>query len=364
MKKIIAMLLVCLLLTGCWDRIQLKSLLFVDVVGIDTKGDDKQLNVSYVISSLRNAQQGGGTSSNLFIQSSGINLYDATAKTNKAIPGILSVLETRLYLIGTQFAKDEPLKHLNIVGQFTTNPLYAYLAMYDGDLSQLLAKKKINDQTVSDFLVSLLDNEKQKGRIPSNKLLYYLLGGSKFINDFALNRFEPFGNGARLAGTALFKEGKYTGVNLNEDDTQLLHLMDGAAGNGQLIIGKYGTSYSVLIQDAKRKFHIHHTNGKLNEIEISLEFRLELVEDGLEVKKHTNQMLTELEKDIAADLTLSATSVIETLQKTNCDMLQLGHRVAAYHPKLYKGLNWRETYPKVSIKPNVKIEILNSGILD
>ncbi|NQX63847.1 Ger(x)C family spore germination protein [Paenibacillus qinlingensis] len=366
MKRVIAALLTCLLLTGCWDQSQLKKLLFVDVVGVDYEGDSKQLKVSYVISSLQHANQGGGNPNNLFMESTGDNIYDAVSKTNKQFPGILSVLETRLFLISTKFAKDQPLNHLNITSQFIANPLYGYLAIYDGDLSKLLSTKKIKDQTLSEFLVGLLQEDKKRGKIPSSKLVQFILGGAGFLNDFALNRFEPYENGVHLAGTSLFRDGTYTGINLDDEDTHLATLLDGTSGQNQLITGKLnGKSYSVQVQNAHRDFHINDTDGSLRDIEISLKLDLKLIKAGLDMERHTEASLRELEKQITADITAKATNVIATLQRTNCDYLQLGHEVSAYHPKLFGGIDWwREQYPKISIKPTVNVKILNTGILE
>ncbi|CAN7182023.1 Ger(x)C family spore germination protein [Paenibacillus sp. LjRoot153] len=366
MKKVIAALLVCLLLTGCWDQSQLKKLLFVDVIGVDYEGDSKQLKISYVISSLQNANQGGGNPNNLFVESTGDNIYDAVSKTNKEFPGILSVLETRLFLISTRFAKDQPLNYLNVTSQFIANPLYGYLAVYDGDLSTLLHKKKIKDQTLSEFLVGLLEEEKKRGTIPLNKLVQFILGGAGFLNDFALNRFEPYENGVRLAGTSLFRDGTFTGINLDDEDTLFATLLGGTSGKNQLITGKLdGKNYSAQVQNAHRDFHINDKDGSLRDIEISLNLDLKLIEAGLDVKRHTKDSLTEIEKKITADITAKVTNVIATLQKTNCDYLQLGHEVSAYHPKLFGGIDWwREQYPKLSIKPQVKVKILNTGILE
>ena len=196
-------------------------------------------------------------------------------------------------------------------------------------------------------------------------LLHYILGGADFINDFALNRFEPYGDGARLAGAALFRDGKYTGVNLNDDETQLANLMDGARSKVQVFIGKIGgKSYSALLQNANRDFHIIRNENSLREIEISLKLDVKLIAEEFVIKDHSKKIFTELEKKIAADITEKASKVISTLQKANCDYLQLGHEVAAYHPKLFKGMNWREEYPKINIKPQVKVKILNTGILE
>ncbi|WNR42734.1 Ger(x)C family spore germination protein [Paenibacillus roseipurpureus] len=367
MKRVIAALIICLLLTGCWDQVQLKKMLFADIIGLDYEGDGKQLKVSFVISSLRNVHQGGGIANNLYLESKGKNIYHAVDNTNKEMPGVLAALETRLFLLSTRFAKDQPLNYLDITSQFRTNPLYGYLAVYDGDLSKLLATKKFKeDLTAADFLVGLLEDEHKRGTIPSNQLLDYILGGGRFLNDFALNRFEPYENGARLAGTALFKDGKYTGVNLNNEDTQLAVLMNGAVGRSQPLVGNIGGKrYTTLVKEVKNDVHIISSDDGLSEINLSLKLDLKLIEDGHKVKKHTNTMLTELEKKITDDLTAKISNMIATLQKANCDIFQLGHEVAAYHPKLFKGKDWwREQYPKINIKPIVRVRILNSGVLD
>ncbi|TCM96259.1 Ger(x)C family germination protein [Paenibacillus sp. BK033] len=365
MKRTMIALLICVFITGCWDQLQLKKLLFVDIIGIDYEGNSKQLKVDYVISALRESNQGAGRPTSLHMEATGSNLYDAVANTNKEIPGTLSVLETRLYLISSRFAKDEPLRHLDIASQFASNPLYAYLAVYDGDLSKLLDQKGMKDQTVSNYLIGLLDDEIRRGKIPSNKLLHYILGGDQFMNDFALNRFEPFKGDARLTGTALFSDGRYTGKNLNNEETQLATLMESPAGKNQLLSGqRNGKSYSVLVQSAKRHFHMVTDADKLREIEIALQLQLKLVEDGSEFKKHTDKMLQEMESAIAADLTTRITKVMAALQQANCDYLQLGHEVAVYHPSLFKYLDWREQYPSLSIKPKVTVKILNTAILE
>lgn len=366
MRKLFApLLMICLLLTGCWDQYELKRLLFVDIVGIDYVGDSRLLKVNFVISSLREANQGGGRPSATTYETTGVSLFDAVANTNKDVPGNLSALETRLYLISPKFAEDKPLNVLNAASQFLSNPLYAHLAVYDGDLSELLSKNKIKDVTVSDLLMGLLEGEIDRGKIPSNKLLHYILGGTNFTNDFALNRFEPYGEGARLAGLALFSDGRYTGTNLNSEQTQLVNLLNGAQGKIQTIVGQMEDNhYSVLVQNAKRKLRIVHTVNDINHIEISLKLDLKIVEEDKELNKHSQDLFKSLEKSIEADLTAKAAKIIATLQKANCDYFQLGHEVAAYHPKLYRKMNWREQYPKLRIKPVVQANILNSGILE
>ncbi|REE69581.1 Ger(x)C family germination protein [Paenibacillus taihuensis] len=364
MKRGFAALMMCLLLTGCWDQLRLKDQLFVDIVGIDYVGDSKKLKVGYVISSLREASQGGGKPSSVYIEQPGDSLYASVLVANSSIPGSLTVQETRLYLIGTRFAKDEPLKYLDSVGQFVSNPLYASLAVYDGDLSQLLSKKRIKDQTTSDFLTGILASERERGDIPTNKLLRYILGGTDYISDFALNRFVPDQEGARLAGVALFHDGKYTGMNLDIKQTLLSCLMAGTPSRTQAITRKFnGEEYTIRIRNSKNDYHAIYDNKGLREMDISLRLDAKLIESGPYVT-HTTSVLKKIEKQLSEKLTKEAEKIIATMQKANCDYFQLGHELAAYHPNLFKGMNWSEAYPKLTINPKIKVTILNTGVLD
>ncbi|GLX67827.1 Ger(x)C family spore germination protein [Paenibacillus glycanilyticus] len=368
MKKMIAAVMsICVLLTGCTDQIKLKNLLFVDIMGLDyvDQDKDKTLQFSFVTSSLNDAYQGGGKPANQYHEQTGKNIYEAVIRSNKEMPGILSVLETRLYIISSSIAKDDPLSHLHIASQFQSNPLYAYLAVYDGDLSKLLSKPKIKDNTVSNYLFELLEDEIERGRIPSNKLLNYILGGDQFMNDFILNRFEPYKDEVRLGGTALFSNGKYTGYNLSNEDTLLALLMNGEPGKLQFIFGKsQGLDYSIHVQDTKQAIHIQHSGNNLSEIALSLRMKVRLVDDGKMLEMHTKQELDEKQQIIAEHLTARAEKIVEILQQANCDYFQLGQQVAAYHPNLYQSLNWREQYPSLTVKPTVKVAIINSGNLE
>lgn len=364
MKKGIAALLICLLLTGCWDQLRLRDQLFVDIVGIDYAGDSKKLKVGYVISSLREANQGGGKPSTNYIEQPGDSLFESVLVANSSMPGNLTVQETRLYLLGTRFAKDEPLKYLNSVGQFVANPLYATLAVYDGDLSQLLSKKRIKEMTTADFLNGILKSERERGDIPPNKLLRYILGGTDFISDFALNRFVPDQEGARLAGTALFHDGKYTGMNMNIKQTLLACLMAGAPSRAQAITRNFnGKQYTIRIRNSTNGYHAIYDKKGLREMDISLKLDVNMLESGPNLT-HTASELKQIEQKLSARLTKEAEKIIATLQKANCDYFQLGHHLAAFHPNLYKGMNWRETYPELTIKPKVKVTILGTGVLD
>jgi len=196
-------------------------------------------------------------------------------------------------------------------------------------------------------------------------MLHYILGGTDYVNDFALNRFEPYRDGARLAGVGLFREGVYTGVDLDNDQTLLANLLYGVSGKIQLLVGDGDADrYSALVMHSRRKFKVIATGMAITRIEIHLNLDVKLVEEGVQIQKHANRMLHEVEARIADDLSSKANDLISTLQQADCDYLQIGHELAAYHPKLFHNNDWRKQYTQLLIKPVVKVRIINTGILE
>ncbi|QHT63791.1 hypothetical protein GXP70_07490 [Paenibacillus lycopersici] len=102
----------------------------------------------------------------------------------------------------------------------------------------------------------------------------------------------------------------------------------------------------------------------IREIAIGLILDVQMVEEEGTMKIPTDLLVAKKEQDIGAQLTQQAVNVMQTLQRANCDYYQLGHTLAAYHPKLYHAMNWRERYPKLDIKPKVAVTIITNGILE
>lgn len=67
-----------------------------------------------------------------------------------------------------------------------------------------------------------------------------------------------------------------------------------------------------------------------------------------------------IEKELSKHLEEKAAATIEIMQKANCDILGIGKEFKAYHPNIWKSLNWRKDFPEMSIEPNFDVQILNS----
>ncbi|UJF34245.1 hypothetical protein L0M14_03155 [Paenibacillus hexagrammi] len=103
----------CLLLTGCWDRIETNDVAFVLSSSVDLE-DDGKYRVSYLVplpGSMGGASGGGGgTSGNnsYYIDSeTGATMREATSKLQKRMSRKLFLSHRRTIIIGEEMAKRE-----------------------------------------------------------------------------------------------------------------------------------------------------------------------------------------------------------------------------------------------------------------
>jgi hypothetical protein len=74
---------------------------------------------------------------------------------------------------------------------------------------------------------------------------------------------------------------------------------------------------------------------------------------------HVNQM----EKVLSDHLQELAAETIKTMQKANSDALGIGKEIKAYHPGIWKSMDWRKDYPRLSIEPKFTVQVLNTEVL-
>ncbi|KRE92143.1 hypothetical protein ASG89_33360 [Paenibacillus sp. Soil766] len=88
-----------------------------------------------------------------------------------------------------------------------------------------------------------------------------------------------------------------------------------------------------------------------------------LTDTGKRNKALSENKLDTIEKMLSDELNKQALVTIQTLQKANCDFLGLAREIHGYHYKEWNQMNWREEYPKLNIRPEIKLKILNSGVM-
>ncbi|WP_375103990.1 Ger(x)C family spore germination C-terminal domain-containing protein [Paenibacillus sp. RS8] len=73
--------------------------------------------------------------------------------------------------------------------------------------------------------------------------------------------------------------------------------------------------------------------------------------------------LKKVSQDLSDLLTKEAKTVVNEIQKANCDIFGVGRKLIAYHHNVWSNKNWSEDYRKVKFHTKVDVKIVSTGIL-
>lgn len=97
MKKIGICLVLMLLLTGCWDQMRLRDIHLVDIAGIDFDEKSGEFNLSFAVTQIKKAGQGGGEAVTETTELKGKSLVQAIGQGEYKERGPFLASNTRLF---------------------------------------------------------------------------------------------------------------------------------------------------------------------------------------------------------------------------------------------------------------------------
>jgi hypothetical protein len=186
---------------------------------------------------------------------------------------------------------------------------------------------------------------------------------------------KPFESRIELSGALLFREGTYSGAKLSKEQVQMLTLLLGKTNGKQKFTGHLsessqrgqsppvqakGTEYGFSVKKGDSQITVRPESGRLPKVGVEVRLKLNVFYLGEEVHTLKPDYVNQMEQELSRQLEQRAKKTIETMQKANCDVLGIGHQIKAFHPDIWKSLDWREDYPRVSIEPKFDVQILNA----
>ena len=234
MKNLFLLLIVCgsiLLLSGCWDRVEINDLAIVTAAAIDKKDSNHfELTVQVFLPkalSSGGGQSGGGSSAGaitIVTSEKGINLADALSRLQGSLPRRVFWGQCKVFIFGEEVAKEGIQKHMDFLLRHPQIRERAYLFVGEGKAKQYLEVTPKLERTSSEVI-----REQAKARIGMDvtmKDLDEMLIGK--TNAAALpylkmvkhkqNPKEPI-NIPKIFGTAIFRKDQMVGT-ITERETR------------------------------------------------------------------------------------------------------------------------------------------------
>ncbi|QDQ03006.1 Ger(x)C family spore germination protein [Lysinibacillus fusiformis] len=352
------MLLVVVLLAGCWDERLYKNSSVVTLVGVDGYIGEYTGYYAYPKTTANQSEI-------MIIESTGLSPRDVRDKANMKIEQTLDLSELSTILISDKTVKAPLYDILDIYFRDPQNPITIKIAITEGDVKPYMDLTKNLADSAGGYYQRFIESSEDNTIYP--KLDLQTVGSLLFDN--AIDNAIPYikmndtENRAEAAGVALFSGSTFTGEVLDSKQSLIMLLLMNQASQHARI------TYMLTLDDKeipitsevihiKRKWTV---NEALKTIKMNYTIDIEVDEfshDKLYESNIRDDVQAMLQKKVQADFE----EVLKILQEQKSDTLGIGRHIRSYHPKMFKE-DWHEQFASLTLEPKVKVKIIRTGVL-
>lgn len=388
LKKLIVLLLCCILLSGCWDKVEIDRKIFISIIGIDLgedSGDDKEakeikpddpfqeriaqkrLSLTYGFPDISTAGPGNtGSIFDKFLNVDASSMEDgilqATGKSSRSI----HLGQTKLIILSSEVL-EKPDIFKEIMDYLERHPnlnKMMQVVVADGKAEDLVKYKPFMEKTTEAYLSGLMESSKRNATIlpvTLNEILILLdQNGNAIIPKVTIEKDK---GDLKLSGIAVIKNFKLKGY-LTPVEVANLEIMRGRLKGGKRVIYKGGHPIDINIEDMNRKVKV---SGDKNKLKFNIDARLEgqLREYTMGKQVFSKEELNTIQNDFSKSISDECNIIAKMMQgEFGVDSIGLMEYVEKYKPTLWKDIkdNWEEAYKNADINVNVEVKIRRIGI--
>lgn len=373
-KLLVITIIIMLLFTGCWDKLEIDERAFIMSAGIDKSIDEEKFGpytATYEYVNLNSIGKNATGKPRFIITSTGDNLSQITrqilTRTNKAI----FLGHTKAIIIGENLAKDSA-KFKAILDSIERDPNVGRKIIIL--ISKGMAKDVINIEAKEQPLLGrYISNIEERGDISGR---FYSAPVAEILpslheNETALiGRIMAIGDEIKLSGSAVISNFKFVGWLEEEETTDVLFLRDSIKSDEISVVKqKEGYEVSYIINNAKTKKDLNITeDGEIQvKIDIETEGYIDQYSLETEVDLLKSEEIVKLEKEISTELKKRISKVTKKLQNEfGADVIEIDQLIHRENPELWKEIenDWDEKFKDVKFEVNVKCIIRRIGMIN
>ncbi|WP_042348806.1 Ger(x)C family spore germination protein [Bacillus massiliigorillae] len=363
---IVVVTFICFIfLTGCWDEKLLKDTRFILSIGLD-KDKKGKIEGTYTTPNSNNFPQ-----STIVTTVEGTDIRSLTQNVNNKVAETLDSTKLKMIFFEDKLAqKDGIYPFLDIALRDPNNPMNSFIVVTKGKAKSYFTDPIPNEGLPSQYYEDLFRSAIKRNIIPE----VYLLQASRIFKNKGKDIVVPYVSKSsdktpKIAGVALFNEGKFTGetlsvhesilFNIMNEETNVVHpeFIEKIFNDNQPTIEDYIT---INFTKVKHKIKTSIVNGKIT-AKLTMDVRVEIVESPkVKVKSNVHKIQSLLEEK----LTKQGNAVIKKLQKANCDGLAFGRQFMAFHSREFKKIDWeKEGYKNGDISVDFNVKVTQHGLI-
>ena len=337
--------LVCLLLTGCQERENLKDLSVVEGIGIDYVNGQ----VGITAQTLNLMKEGTGPealSGNMTMVSSGQadNISSAVENISHRLSKKLYFAQNRIVVFGMDYAENHLKESFDYLLRSANSRPDVFVCISSGEAKDIIEIEEPNSLVPAQTISDLLEEGEKRGTsvtVTVNELLNYYTDKT---TDIYLPVVESGSEGAFATGIAVFNSDRLVRV-LKGDECTGFMILSGKIKEGIIIFNDddFGRVTAEITKE-KTKARACYENGR---VVLKADIKADIILDEVE-----NGMQNSISKEEAHQIALSAERKLQQLceaafkacTESSSDCLRIGEMLAKYDPSAYKMLSESKAY--------------------
>ncbi|ANE48183.1 hypothetical protein SY83_19915 [Paenibacillus swuensis] len=377
MKKMFFLFIGLMLLSGCWDRIEMNDMAFFMASALDlTNKGELKTSILVPIAAGAGGGESSSTSTNgtlgktyVVFSATGTNLHDTERKVQEKMSRHFFKGHRRVVFIGEGLARKGIKDILDYYARDPGSRLRTFIVVAKGNEASKLLKtdhpiERIPSEevreleragvgtsvTMRDFMMM----QAEEGIVP-------VTGAIELVPPTGQSNFTVFS----LSSTAVFKDYKLVGY-LNNNETRSLRWIK--EETKQEFIGTtlphIGGNVGVILNDMKSKF-VTNIKGNKATVRIDLDASGVLHEANVDMNISRNTIGI-IEKELGHFLKDETfRTVRKTQSQLKSDVFGIGLQLHRHNYETWKRIeaNWDDIYANAEIIVNVKIHLKRAGVV-
>lgn len=385
-KKVLLIILSCILLSGCWDKVEIDRRNFISTIAVDPgeditkekelKGIDpeepfaerqiKKINVTFGFPDMSMLGPGkAGGAQEKYINTKAYSMEDAASEAMAKSSRNIYMGHTKLLILSSDLlGYKNTVKE--VVDYLQRNPnmnRMMQVVVSDGRAEEYIKFKPQAENSTQYYISGLMENSKKNSRILNITLNEFLIllseNGNALLPRISLDKEKKE---LILSGAAIIKDyevkGYFTPIELLD-----IQLLSGKFNVGKKVIYMDGHPVDYVIDGYERKVRVEEEGDKLV-ININLSLEGQLGEYSVDKKVLEKDELQKLQNTFNKSISEECEKIMG-MAKSEFEIDPFGVRehIQKFNPLLWNRIekNWNEKYKNASINVIVKSEIRRVG---
>ncbi|EJP84068.1 Ger(x)C family spore germination protein [Bacillus cereus] len=353
--KWIWIVICCVCLIGCSQRIPLEKVSLILLIGLD-RTSNGNIKVGTSIPLFHHKQQSSTVEH--WVQAS--TIYDGFSKMDTKLTGYVTSSKAEVILIGDKLAQEENWIQALVDGAaedvFKVNrPDKPSLPSY---INGVIESSIQNNQSVSSTIQQLMREKNEQGMTQTVPII------------------KKTNNEIDTVGIAFLNhQGKYL-TKIPKTDVKFFNLINKSKNTGRMILhlvlspkkSDKKPNASVFVQNAKRKISVDFQKGKfIFNIDVSMNVSLIEKTNGnlTKTRLHGNKNIGRLEHEIQEEFNKKLQGMLQDMQRNKIDPIGLSLHARAFQYKEWKKVkeNWLRAFSQAKIRVNTHVKIKDTGTI-